>query len=127
MQDYHLYEYAVIRVVPKVEREEFMNVGVVLYCASKKFLEIRCELNAPRLTALSETMDLEEIQSYLSALCEVCVGGKKGGTIGSFPISSRFRWMTATRSSVIQTSKVHPGFCLDPAETLENLFQKLVK
>ena len=127
MQDYHLYEYAVIRVVPKVEREEFMNVGVVLYCASKKFLEIRYELNAPRLHALSVTLDLDEIQAYLAALCTVCAGGKSGGTIGSFTISSRFRWMTATRSSVIQTSKVHPGFCLDPADTLEKLFQDLVK
>jgi hypothetical protein len=126
MQGKHLFEYAIIRVVPKVEREEFINVGVILYCTSKKFLQTEFNINKNKLDALCEDLDLDEIEQRLNAFKLVCKGGKDGGTIGQLTIASRFRWLTATRSTIVQTSKVHPGFCEDPATTLKKLYEKLV-
>lgn len=126
MQENHLFEYAVIRVVPKVEREEFLNVGVVLYCAGLKFLQTKFELKEERLKAFSDTLDIEEIREYLTAFELICLGGKEGGSIGKLPIPERFRWLTATRSTVVQTSKVHPGLCDDPNEMLIRLYNQLV-
>ncbi|PRY14249.1 Protein of unknown function (DUF3037) [Pontibacter ummariensis] len=127
MQEKHLFEYAVIRVVPCVEREEFINVGVIVYCASKGFLKTKCELNGDRLCSFSDKVDLEELEERLRAFERICAGRKEGGTIGSLPIASRFRWLTATRSTVVQTSPVHPGLCTDPQETLEKLYKQLVQ
>jgi hypothetical protein len=127
MQGMDLFEYAVIRVVPCVEREEFLNVGVILYCQSQGFLQIEYELNKERLKVFSPDTDLEEIEERLLAFKKVCAGKSEGGTIGKLPISGRFRWLTATRSTVVQTSKVHPGLCVSAKETLENLFLKLVQ
>ncbi|MFD2515846.1 DUF3037 domain-containing protein [Pontibacter locisalis] len=127
MQEKHLFEYAVIRVVPCVEREEFINVGVIVYCSSKGFLKTKCELNEKRLCAFSDQMDVEELRERLRAFERICAGGKDGGTIGALPIASRFRWLTATRSTVVQTSPVHPGLCTDPQETLEKLYAQLVQ
>ncbi|MDX5421375.1 MAG: DUF3037 domain-containing protein [Hymenobacteraceae bacterium] len=127
MQEKHLFEYAVIRVVPCVEREEFINVGVIVYCASQKFLKTKCDVNEERLRAFSDKLDMEELRERLRAFDRICAGGKDGGTIGALPIASRFRWLTATRSTVVQTSPVHPGLCADPQETLEKLFNQLVK
>lgn len=127
MQGNHLFEYAIIRVVPRVEREEFLNIGVILYCPGQGFLQAMFELNEPRLSAFSPTLDLDEMRLYLQALECICRGRKEGGAIGSLPISSRFRWLTATRSTVIQSSKVHSGFCKDPSETLLKLFDQQVK
>jgi len=127
MQEKHLFEYAVLRVVPRVEREEFINVGVILYCQSQKFLKVLHDLNEDKLRVFCVKTDVKELESYLIALDKICVGGREGGTIGKLPLASRFRWLTATRSSVIQSSKVHPGFCIDAGETLEDLFGKLVK
>ncbi len=126
MQEKHLFEYAVIRVVPCVEREEFLNVGVILYCASRGFLQTVFHLNEAKLTAISAELDLAEIRERLQAFERICQGGKTGGTIGELPLASRFRWLTATRSTVVQTSKVHPGLCLDPAATLARLHNNLV-
>lgn len=125
MQDYHLFEYAVIRVVPRVEREEFLNVGVILYCQKQGFLQSKFILDANRLRAFSGTLDIIEIEEYLFSLNKICIGSKSG-TIGSLPIASRFRWLTATRSTVVQTSRVHPGFCKNAGETLDKLFNELV-
>ena len=125
MQDQHLYEYAVIRVVPRVEREEFINVGVVLYCASKKFLKSKLSDDLGRLQLFPDA-DHDEIAAYLTAFGMVCAGAKEGGTIGKLPPAERFRWLTATRSTVVQASKVHPGFCTDPDTKLEDLFAQLV-
>jgi hypothetical protein len=127
MQGNHLYEYAIIRVVPRVEREEFVNIGVILYCPSEGFLQTKFELNEPRLLAFSPSLDLEDLRQYLDALECICKGRSQGGTIGSLPLSSRFRWLTATRSTVIQSSKVHSGFCKDPCETLMKLFDQQVR
>lgn len=122
-----LFEYAVIRVVPRVEREEFLNVGVVLYCARQRFLKMLYKINGPRLKALCDECDVDLVNEHLQAFQHVCVGGSNAGSIGSLPIAERFRWLTATRSTVVQTSKVHPGFCEDAGETLEKLFTQLAE
>jgi Protein of unknown function (DUF3037) len=127
MPDKHLFEYAVLRVVPRVEREEFCNVGVVLYCRPLGFLQCRFQLDEARLHALGGPgLDLEELQARLGAFERICQGRREGGPIGQFGVAERFRWLTATRSTVLQTSAVHPGLSHDPAETLERLFEELV-
>lgn len=126
MQENHLFEYAVIRVVPRVEREEFINVGVIVYCARKKFLQARISCNELRLAALSSSCDQIDVAANLLAFERITAGGAGGGPIGLLDLASRFRWLTATRSTVIQTSKVHPGFCAEPAEVLERLFAEQV-
>lgn len=126
MQENYLYEYAVIRLVPRVEREEFINIGIILYCPAQKFLQTKFVLNTERLKALSCQEEMPEIEKYLNAWVQICVGGKAGGTIGSLPIASRFRWLTATRSTIIQASKVHIGKTENPALTLDRLLDELV-
>ncbi len=126
MQQKHLFEYAVIRVVPRVEREEFLNIGVILYCAKQQFLQARYLLDESRLKAFSPDLDIAELKEHVCALERICLGDKAAGPIGKLDIASRFRWLTATRSTVVQTSKVHPGFCVDALETLERLFEQLV-
>jgi hypothetical protein len=128
MPDKFLYEYAVLRVVPRVEREEFMNVGVVLYCASRGFLACVSEVDPNRLSAFASGTDLAEVEDYLSSFRQICEGNRQcGSPIAALPPASRFRWLTATRSTVLQTSKVHPGFCTDPEETLKRIFMQQVK
>lgn len=126
MPEQHLFEYATIRVVPHVEREEFVNTGVILYCGKVKFLDVIVELNEKRVRALCEETDLEELESHIRSFKKICAGGADAGPIGKLPIAERFRWLTATRSTVLQTSKVHPGFCDDPREMLENLYRQMV-
>lgn len=126
MQEKHLYEYAVLRVMPRVEREEFMNVGVVVYCAKQKFLKVLYQLDASRLQLLCPQLDLEELQAYLQAFERICAAAPGSGTIGKLTIAERFRWLTATRSTILQTSRVHPGFCNNAMETLERLYLQLV-
>jgi hypothetical protein len=126
MQETHLFEYAVIRVVPRVDREEFLNVGVILYCPSLKFLGLRCSHESDRLLTLDPRLDLEELNHHLHAFGTITYGEETGGPIGRLDIANRFRWLTATRSTILQTSKVHPGLCTDPAATLDELFKKLV-
>ncbi len=122
----NLFEYAVIRIVPKVEREEFLNVGVVLYCASQKFLQAKFELDKQRLSVFSDKLDIAEVETYLLAFERICSGSKDSGPIGKLPIAERFRWLTATRSTVVQTSKVHPGLCEDATAMLERLYEQMV-
>lgn len=126
MQEQHLFEYAVIRVVPRVEREEFLNVGVILYCKKLQFLQTKYTLNVDRLRAFCESLDIEEIKDYLCAFEHICLGHAAGGPIAKLDMASRFRWLTATRSTIVQSSKVHPGFCTDPLATLEKLHERLV-
>lgn len=126
MQENHLFEYAVIRVVPKVEREEFLNVGVILYCRQEQFLQALFTLDEDRLCAFSPDIDIAELREYLGAIVQICRGGTEGGPIGKLDIASRFRWLTATRSTVVQASKVHPGLCTNALETLTALHCKLV-
>ena len=126
MQEKHLFEYAVIRVVPRVEREEFMNVGVIVYCQSQRFLKVKYHLHVERLLCFCGELDVEEIGRNLKALEQISLGGKEGGPIGMQPVSSRFRWLTATRSTVLQTSPVHLGLCDDLEGKVESLFESLV-
>lgn len=126
MQDRHLFEYAVIRVVPRVEREEFINVGVILYCSKLKYLKMMYEVNKERLLALSKGLDIETVEQNLASFQRIAQGGKDGGPIGELDAPSRFRWLTATRSTVVQTSKVHPGFCLDGEDAIRKLYKQLV-
>ncbi len=127
MPEKHLYEYAVIRIVPRVEREEFINAGVIMYCATQRFLEVKCSVDEDRLKALGCQLDLPEIAARLTAFEQVCRGGKEGGPIGAFPQASRFRWLTATRSTVVQTSRVHPGLCFNAMDTLQMLYKQIVE
>ena len=123
----HLFEYAVLRVVPRVEREEFLNVGVIVYCAAQGFLQTTCTLPEARLRAFAgPELDVADITARLRAFEQICRGRREGGTIGQFPLSSRFRWLTATRSTIVQTSAVHPGMCDDAAATLARLHAQLV-
>lgn len=126
MQEQHLFEYAVIRVMPRVEREEFLNVGIVLYCAKLKYLKAMVTMDEERLKVFCKSMDVHEVREYLHALERICAGGKESGPIGRLPVAERFRWLTATRSTVVQTSKVHPGFCIDPDDMLATLNHQLV-
>ena len=126
MQDKHLFEYAVIRVVPRVEREEFLNVGVVLYCSRQRFLKFLYTVNESRLASFAPALDVEELRSHLEAFDRIAKADPQGGPIAKLDAASRFRWLTATRSTVLQSSRVHPGFCDDPQKGLERLFAELV-
>jgi len=126
MPDKHLFEYAVIRAVPRVEREEFINIGIVLFCAKQKYLQCRYILDDKRLQALCCDVDVDDLKQHLISFERICNGQKDAGPIGQLDIASRFRWLTATRSTVVQASKVHPGFCEDAAKTLDKLFEQLV-
>lgn len=126
MPEKHLFEYAVIRVVPRVEREEFLNVGVILLCSSQGFLCTKYELNEARLQAFYPAIDLQELRERLQAFEKVCASRKEGGPIGQLGTASRFRWLTANRSTIVQTSAVHPGLCHNAQETLDRLHQELV-
>ena len=126
MQGNHLFEYAVIRLVPHVEREEFLNAGVILFCAKKKFLKARILLNEEKIKTLCDKTDLAELRGHIDSFERICRGGDDSGPIGRLSLAERFRWLTATRSTVLQTSKVHPGLTPDPEEMLERLFNQLV-
>jgi hypothetical protein len=126
MSENHLFEYAVIRIVPRVEREEFLNVGVVLYCSSQRFLASRFTLNEKRLHAFCEHTDINEVKEHLRAFEQIAQGSAEGGPIAKLGLAERFRWLTATRSTIVQASKVHPGLCLDAGQTLARLHEQLV-
>ncbi|HRB71134.1 DUF3037 domain-containing protein [Flavobacterium sp. WV_118_3] len=126
MQDKHLYEYAVIRVLPKVEREEFLNVGIILFSKSAQYIDVRFSINEHKLLMLSDELDIEQLQQNLESFQKIALGDKNGGPIAQLDIPSRFRWLTAVRSSVIQTSRPHPGFCANLDGTIERLFTELV-
>jgi hypothetical protein len=121
------YEYGVIRVVPQVEREEFINVGVILHCRGRDFLAAGIGLEPARLSALCPTIDPDWVQRHLESIVRICAGGPDGGPVGALPMKERFHWLTAPRSTVIQVSPVHSGLCEDPAATLEHLMQRLVR
>lgn len=126
MQGKHLYEYAVIRIVPKVEREEFINVGVILFSKQADFIKMRYKIDEERLKIFSPELDVEDFREHIEAFSKVCSGDKGGGTIAALDIPERFRWLTAMRSSCIQTSRPHVGFSSDLEETLDKLFEELV-
>lgn len=126
MQDRYTFEYAIIRIVPKVEREEFFNVGVILFSKRKKFLDIKYHINPDKLNAFSTEIEIDMLHDYLNAWKLICDGEPFGGEIGKMELSDRFRWLTARRSTIIQSSKTHPGLSQDPKKTLEDIFKKYV-
>lgn len=127
MQDKHLYEYAVIRVLPRVEREEFLNVGIVLFCKREKYLQMKFQLDEKRLSCLFADFDMEQVKENLLSFEKICRAAGDGGPIAKLDGPSRFRWLTAVRSSVIQTSRPHPGMCFKLDDTLDRLFKELVQ
>ena len=126
MPENHVFEYAVIRVVPRAEREEFLNVGVVLFCQRLKFLQAMILIDEARISAFSPQLDLAQLEQNLCAFERICNGMIEGGPIATLDIASRFRWLTATRSTIVQASKVHPGLCTDAGKTLIRLYNQLV-
>ena len=126
MQDSHLYEYAVIRVVPRVEREEFLNIGIILFCKKAKFIKVLAHIDDDKVEALSNDFDIEQLHCNVTALKKIASGDKDGGPIGQMDIPERFRWLTAIRSSAIQTSRPHSGLSEDLEKTIQRLFEELV-
>ncbi|APZ47299.1 hypothetical protein BW723_13845 [Polaribacter reichenbachii] len=126
MQDKVTFEYAIIRIVPKVEREEFFNIGVILFSKRKKFLDIKYHINPNKLKALAPDLEIDFINDYLNAWKLICDGKHAGGKIAEFEISDRFRWLAACRSTIIQSSKTHPGICNDPEKELNAIFEEFV-
>jgi len=126
MQEKHLFEYAVVRVVPRVEREEFINAGIILYCRDQRFLGVMFSVDEHRLEALCAKLDIDELREHLRAFEQIAAGDKNAGPIARLDLASRFRWLTATRSTVVQASKVHPGLCTDAGDMLARLHNQLV-
>jgi hypothetical protein len=121
------YDYAIVRVVPRVEREEFINAGVILSCQDQDFLEARIELDEARLLALDPTVDLDVVRFNLASILLICRGGENAGPIGALSRRERFHWLVAPRSTIIQTSPVHVGLCADPKIALEHLLLCMVR
>ncbi len=121
------FDYAAIRLVPHVEREEFFNVGVILSCPAHKFLEARIFLDEKKLECFAPEVSAETVREYLDIIPKICTGSKSAGVIGKLTQRERFYWLTAQRSTIIQSSPVHTGFTADPCATLEHLFEKMVR
>jgi Protein of unknown function (DUF3037) len=120
------YDYAIIRIVPCVERGECINVGVILFCRTRRFLAALVQVDQQRLSALAPQLDLAAIQQQLDHLLLVCYGKSESGPVGQLPQSERFHWLVSPRSTIIQISPVHSGICSDPEATLHSLMKKLV-
>lgn len=121
------FDYAVIRVVPRVERGEHINAGVILFCLEKDFLKARIEVNEPRLRALWPEIDLDLVRRHLEAIPKICDGAPDAGPIGRLSLRERFHWLVAPRSTIIQVSPVHAGLCDHPERAIDDLFQKAVR
>lgn len=126
MKDKHLYEYAVIRVVPRVEREEFINVGIIMFCKQQKYLKVKYYIPVDKLKHYCTELAISELEMHLQSFEKVSRASKDGGRIAAMDVASRFRWLTAVRSSCIQTSRPHTGYSTDLEATLDHLFEDLV-
>jgi hypothetical protein len=126
MPNKQTFEYAIIRLVPKVEREEFFNIGVLLFSKQKRFLDIKYFIDIQKLKVIAPEIEASVLNAYLNAWKLICDGNAAGGKIGTLEISDRFRWLAACRSTVIQSSKTHPGLCENPEEELQDIFEKYV-
>jgi hypothetical protein len=120
------FDYAIVRVVPRVEREELVNAGVILFCLERDFLAARVEVNEPRLRALWPEIDVELVRQHLEAIPRICAGGPDAGPIGRLSLRERFHWLVAPRSTIIQVSPVHAGLCESPERALDALFRQMV-
>jgi hypothetical protein len=121
------YDYAIVRVVPRVEREEFVNVGVIVACPSQGFLDARMDVDERRLLALYPDLDMSSVQAHLASIPKICRGGTEAGPIGKLSRRERFDWLVAPRSTMIQTSAVHSGVCTDPVELMDHLLRTMVR
>jgi hypothetical protein len=121
------FDYAIVRVVPRVERGELVNAGVILFCLQKDFLAARVEVNEPRLRALWPEIDIDLVRQHLEAIPKICAGAPDAGPIGKLTLRERFRWLVAPRSTIIQVSPVHGGLCDHPEQRIDELFEKVVK
>jgi hypothetical protein len=120
------FDYAIVRVVPRVEREEFINAGVILFCRTRNFLGARIALDRQRLAFLHPGLDLAEVEHYLSLIPLLCAGGPAAGPLGQLSQAERFHWLVSPRSTIIQTSPVHTGLCADPEAALNHLLETVV-
>jgi hypothetical protein len=127
MPTFDAYDYAVVRVVPCIQRGEFLNVGVILFCRTQRFLEARIDIRAHALHMLAPQLDLPAVQQQLDLIPRICAGGSEAGPIGELPQPERFHWLVAPRSTIIQPSTVHGGLCVDAAATLDHLLTLLVR
>lgn len=127
MHDPCAYDYAVLRIVPHVERGECINVGVIVCSTRRQFLEARIELDDARLLALDAHADIESVRAGLDAIVRICAGGAAAGPLGELPLRARFDWLVAPRSTIIQTSAVHAGRTTDPDAALERLMERMVR
>ncbi len=125
MHEKYLYEYAVIRVLPVVEREEFINVGIILFCKEEKYIRVLFTLPEAKLRSFSKDLDIDQIRLNLQSFEKIAIGTPNCGPISRLDVPSRFRWLTAVRSSAIQTSRPHPGLCNDLEQTAKRLFDEL--
>ena len=121
------YDYAVIRVVPRVDRQEFINAGVIVWCQERDVLEARIELDEARLRFLHPAADIDPVRRHLDSFRIICAGGPDSGPIGQLSRRERFDWLVAPRSTIIQCSAVHTGRCLDAGDTLNSLLEQMVK
>ena len=121
------YDYAIVRVVPRPEREEFINAGVILSSVQARLLEARIELDESRLLALDPTADLDQIRAHLATIPLICAGGSAAGAIGRLSQRERFHWLVAPRSAVIQTSAVHGGRCTEPLQAIDHLVRTMLR
>lgn len=126
MPEQRLYEYAVLRLVPKVEREEFLNLGIIFFCKQTNFLKCMYQVNEQRIAAFCGEVEIDTLRCNLASFQQIAAADANGGPIAKLDAPSRFRWLTATRSTILQTSRVHPGLCIDEEATLQQLYQKLV-
>lgn len=126
MHEKHLYEYAVLRVVPKVEREEFINIGLLLFCKRQKYLRIEYNIFSDKIKSICSEFDIEQLTQNIESFVKIGKGDKNAGPIATFDIAERFRWLTAVKSSSIQTSRPHSGFSSDLDATFEKLYSELV-
>lgn len=127
MRKRHVFDYAVVRVVPRVERGEFVNAGVILFSSTAAYLQSKIELDRGRLLVLAPDVDVAAVESYLDIIPKICAGGGDAGSIGQLPQRARFHWLVAPRSTIIQTSPVHSGVHEDLDAALTGLFEKLVR
>jgi hypothetical protein len=122
----HSFEFAIIRIVPRVEREEFINAGVIAFCLARRWLCARVHLDENRVRMLWPEVDMDLVRSHLEAIPKICAGDADAGPIAHLSSRERFHWLTAPRSTIIQVSPVHSGLCSDPEPTLRELFQQFV-
>jgi hypothetical protein len=123
----HTYDYAVVRVVPRVERGEFINAGIILSCDVERFLDSRIELDEEALRCLDPRVDLDGVRAALAAIPKICRGGSEAGPLGHMSARERFHWLVAPRSTIVQTSPVHTGRCADLPASLEHLMMQMVR